>query len=168
MPGVEVKYLTRAALDKVELVQLVSSASGSKQSIDSFFTFYKTAVGYDERRQHHYREKSAADNSENNGDLETSAIPEKSENGPNPLPPAGAWSRLLPILRTVLVQNQLTFYTLTPLPEGSGFTRPTPLCDCLISLSGGDVIRVLCKGPLIRMFLNTWVRWRPVRGRTYF
>ncbi|KAJ1639296.1 hypothetical protein T492DRAFT_128111 [Pavlovales sp. CCMP2436] len=32
----------------------------------------------------------------------------------------------------------------------------------------GDGIRVLCKGPLIRVFLNAWVRWRPVRGRTYF
>ncbi|KAJ1623436.1 hypothetical protein T492DRAFT_297724 [Pavlovales sp. CCMP2436] len=39
---------------------------------------------------------------------------------------------------------------------------------CLISLSGGGVIRVLCKGRLIRVFLNAWVRWRPVRGRTYF
>ncbi|KAJ1629841.1 hypothetical protein T492DRAFT_106391 [Pavlovales sp. CCMP2436] len=28
--------------------------------------------------------------------------------------------------------------------------------------------RVLCKGPLIRVLLNTWFRWRPVRGRTYF
>ncbi|KAJ1621468.1 hypothetical protein T492DRAFT_1069878 [Pavlovales sp. CCMP2436] len=31
-----------------------------------------------------------------------------------------------------------------------------------------DGIRVLCNGPLIQVFLNARIRWRPVMGRTYF
>ncbi|KAJ1631640.1 hypothetical protein T492DRAFT_994013 [Pavlovales sp. CCMP2436] len=52
-------------------------------------------------------------------------------------------------------------------PVSASVREPSTVV-CLISLCGGDGIRVLSKSPLIRVFLSTWVRWRPVRGRTYF